>query len=90
MPSLANPFTLQKQFLFTSAFTCLVLCATLAVILSSFWAFAPLFIAALFYSILRWPVQLIAAILFLVPFLPLPSSRPEGFGFFMGRERFGR
>jgi hypothetical protein len=69
--SVVNPLNLQKPLFVASILTCLLLCAILTVALSSFWAFTPLLIAALFYSIFRWPVAVIAGVLFFMPFLPL-------------------
>ena len=70
--SVLSPLNLQKPLIVASILTCLLLCATLAVVSSSFWVFAPLFIASLFYSIFRWPVAAIAGVLCFMPFLPLP------------------
>ena len=69
--SVTNQLNLPKTLLVASFVTCILACAVLATVLDSFWVFAPLFVAALMYSIFRWPLAVIASVLFVMPFLPL-------------------
>lgn len=75
-----NAPNFRRAFSFSLIASCLFFCGILALLLNSPWVFAPLVVVSLGYSIFRWPVAVIAGILFLMPFLPLPLLALKSYG----------